>query len=94
MTDLSREERDKIMDDYVKKEALNIVRLQEMAGLTFKEAVVYVNWARVPMEALTDRLDTSTQSVHNLMGKAKTKIAISGYDPEEILISGSAKVLF
>jgi len=65
--------------------AMNMLQLQEKAGLTYKEARAFlIPYRDYTPWALADVFGIDVHAVYNLQRNAKKKIAASGYTLEEI----------
>jgi hypothetical protein len=54
-------------------------RLQEMCGLSYKEARAYMSDSRESSEQLAEAFGSSVTAVRNLARRAREKIQVSGY---------------
>jgi len=65
--------------------AMNMLQLQEKAGLTYKEARAFlIPYRDITPVHLADRLGVDVHAIYNLQRNAEKKIAASGYTLEEI----------
>lgn len=59
-------------------------RLQEMCGLTYKEARAHMAYPRETRGELAETFGITPAAVRNLQNRAAMKIRNSGYNPDEV----------
>ncbi|MDR3206126.1 MAG: hypothetical protein LBT41_03400 [Candidatus Methanoplasma sp.] len=71
-------------EDDRRKYAMCVLRLQELAGLPYKEARVYLSDRWESEEEVMDDLDLSRTAFRNLVRRSREKVSASGFSDAEI----------
>jgi DNA-binding CsgD family transcriptional regulator len=64
--------------------AVCMLRLQEKAGLTYKESRAYLSPYYESSSVLAEDFGISVEAIYNLVRRAKNKVAMTGMTEEEI----------
>ena len=77
--------RESVKEKFRTSYAMLMLRLQEMCGLTYREARAYLVHHRETEERMAEDLGITTAAVKNLKSRAAWKVRCSGYDLAEIV---------